>query len=488
MKKYQHFINNEWRDASDGGTFKDINPNSGEVLAEVAAATNADVDDAVKAAREAFDCGPWPQMTAIERGRIIRKIAELLLDRLDEFALLETLDVGKPIKESKAFDIPMTADCFEYYANLIVSVGGEQIPVGSAVLDYTIKEPIGVVGAITPWNFPLALAVRKIAPAIAAGNTVVIKPSSLAPLSTILLGEILVEAGLPKGVVNIVPGSGIITGEAIINHPDIDKLSFTGSTEVGSKVISCCAGSIRSTSLELGGKSPGIVLADADIDRAVKGVLFGAFLNQGECCCGLTRVLVDRKIHKQFVEKLVEGTKAISLGISTDENCQMGPLISKEHRDLVLNYIEKGIEEGAKLLCGGNVPGGALSGGWFIEPVIFDDVSTNSVIYREEIFGPVLTVSAFDTEDELIAAANDTNYGLAASIFTEDLRTAHAIACKLKAGTVWFNIHNYLVSQAPYGGYKNSGLGYELGKEGLEMYMQTKNILAYIDKAPFTWY
>jgi acyl-CoA reductase-like NAD-dependent aldehyde dehydrogenase len=487
---YQLFIDNVWLDASDGGKFKTINPNNGEVLADVAKATAADVDKAVKAARKAFDEGPWPKMDPGARARIIRKIADTLMERLEEFATVETLDVGKPIIESKAFDIPMTAGCFEYYANIIVSqVNGESIPGGDGVLDYTIKEPLGVIGAIAPWNFPLAQAIRKVAPAIAAGNTVVLKPSSLAPLTSIMLGELALSAGLPPGVINIIPGLGSGTGEALLAHPNVDKVSFTGSTDVGKNVLQHSAKLIRPSTLELGGKSPGIVLADADIDRAVKGVLFGAFLNQAECCCGLTRVLIDRKIRNTFTSKLVEGTKAIRVGISTDEKTQMGPMVSQAQLDITKAYIQKGIDSGAKLLCGGKAPQNpALKNGFFIEPVIFDDVDTKSVIYREEIFGPVICITAFDTEDELVAAANDTNYGLAASIWTEDFRTAHALARRIKAGTIWFNIHNFLMAPAPYCGWKHSGMGGELGKEGLEMYMKTKNVLAYIDKTPFNWY
>jgi acyl-CoA reductase-like NAD-dependent aldehyde dehydrogenase len=486
---YQLFIDNAWVDASDGGKFKTINPNNGEVLAEVAQGTAADVDKAVRAARKAFDEGPWPKMDPAGRARIIRKIADMLMERLEEFATVETLDVGKPIIESRAFDIPMTAGCFEYYANIIASISGESIPAGDGVVDYTIKEPLGVIGAIAPWNFPLAQAVRKIAPAIAAGNTVILKPSSLAPLTSIMLGEICLAAGLPAGVVNIVSGTGSGAGEALLNHAGIDKISFTGSTDVGKNVLQQSAKAIRPATLELGGKSPGIVLADADIDRAVKGVLFGAFLNQAECCCGLTRILIDRKIRNTFTSKLVEGAKAIRVGISSEENTQMGPMISRAQLDIVKSYIQKGIDSGAKLLCGGKAPEDPkLKSGYFIEPAIFDNVDTKSVIYREEIFGPVICITAFDTEDELVAAANDTNYGLAASIWTEDFRTAHALARKIKAGTIWFNIHNYLVSQAPYCGWKHSGMGGELGKEGIEMYMKTKNVLAYIDKAPFNWY
>ncbi len=489
MKTYKLFIDNEWRDASDKGTFLSADPATGENIAIVSSATTLDVENAIKAARVAFDEGPWPQMSALERSRILKKCADILLRRADEFALIETLDVGKPITESKLFDIPMTADCFEYYGNLIVSVNGDCIPAGAGVLDYTIKEPIGVVGAITPWNFPVALAIRKIAPAIAAGNTMVIKPATFTPLTTIMLGEIFLEAGLPKGVVNIVSGKGSVVGEAITNSNLIDKFSFTGSTDIGAMVMqkaSCC---ISSASLELGGKSPAIVLKDANLDTAVKAILFGAFLNQGECCCAATRVLIDKSVHDKFMEKFIPAVKAIRVGPGVDESTQMGPMISKSHQDEVLGYIEKGNKEGAKLVCGGVVPTeGKLKDGYFIMPAVFDNVKPDMTIYREEIFGPVLVVATFENEEELIKAANDTKYGLAGSIFTEDLRKGHVIARKIKAGTIWINIHNFVFSQAPYGGYKQSGLGRELGREGLEAYMETKNVVTYLDTPAFDWY
>ncbi|MCL4385823.1 MAG: aldehyde dehydrogenase family protein [Actinobacteria bacterium] len=489
MKDYKLFIDNKWVDASDKNTTPVINPANGEIVANVAFATKEDVDMAIISAREAFDKGPWPKMSAMERGRILKKCADIIMRRLEEFALVETLNVGKPIIESRNLDIPMTADCFEYYGNLIVSVNGECIPVGPAALDYTLKEPIGVVGAITPWNFPVALAVRKIAPAIAAGNTMVIKPASFTPLTTIMLGEVFLEAGLPKGVVNIVPGSGSVTGEAIINSLLIDKFSFTGSKKIGSRVMekaSCCASSV---SLELGGKAPAIVFKDADIDTTIKGILFGAFLNQGECCCAATRVLIDKSIHDRFMEKFVPAVESIRIGLPIEESTQMGPMITQSHQKEVLKYIEQGIKEGAKLVCGGKIPvDEELKDGFFIMPTIFDNVMPNMTIYREEIFGPVLVISIFKNEEELIEAANDTQFGLAASIFTENLRRGHVVARKLKAGTVWINIHNFVYSQAPYGGYKQSGIGRELGKEGIEEYMETKNVITYLDEKPFDWY
>ncbi len=489
IKNYKLLINNEWLDASDGKTFSVSNPANGEEIATVASASREDVQKAILSARKAFDEGPWPKMNALQRGNVLRKVADALSRRADEFADLETADVGKPIAESRAFDIPMTVEAFSYYASLIVSVSGEHIPAGEGLLDYTIKEPMGVVAAITPWNFPLSLAVRKLAPALAAGNTVVVKPSSLAPLSTVLLGEIFLEAGLPEGVVNIVTGSGSTVGDELAKSPLVDKISFTGSTEVGESVMCCSAEQIRSTSLELGGKSPAIVLKDADLDRTVKGILFGAFLNQGECCCALTRILVEESVYEEFLELLVEKTKNIRVGVPTDQQTQMGPLISKEHLDKTLEYIKSGLEEGARLVCGGNAPvGSQFEKGYYLEPTVFADVTSDMRIYREEIFGPVLCVSSFEDEEALINAANDTAYGLAAGIFTENDRKAHVIARQLKAGTVWLNIANFVMSNAPYGGYGLSGLGRELGKEGLEMYMQTKNVISYLDANPFSWY
>jgi len=489
MKKhYQLLIDNEWCEASDGGKFVTINPSTGQEIATVASATKEDVERAIRAARTAFDEGPWPKMSAMERGRILIKCAQLIMERAEEFATAETLDVGKPIKESTAFDVPMCADCFEFYGHFIVSLNGECIPAGSNVLDYTLKEPVGVVGAITPWNFPAALAIRKIAPALAAGNTMVIKPATATPLTTIMLGEIMQDAGIPKGVINIVAGRGSVVGEAITNSKLIDKFSFTGSTQIGIEVMEKAACCVRSASLELGGKSPALVFKDANLDRAVDAILFGTYLNQGECCCGLTRLIVDRAVHDALMEKLVPRTKAIKVGPGINSDTQIGPLVSKEHQKTVLDYIEKGVMEGAKLVCGGNVKlEGELKDGFFVYPTIFDDVKSGMTIYREEIFGPVLCVSTFDTEEEMLAAANDTIYGLGASIFTEDLRKGHVYAREIKSGTVWINIHNFVFSQAPYGGYKQSGLNRELGKEGLEAYMETKNVITYLDES-FTWY
>jgi len=485
MKEYGLFIDNEWVETAS--SFESINPATEEPIACFAVAEEEHVNQAVAAARRAFDSGIWSGLAAMERGRILRRTADLISERAEEFAQAETFDTGKPIYESRNVDIPATVDSLEYYASLVVDMIGKCIPVGDTALDYTVREPLGVVAAIVPWNFPLVLACRKLAPALAAGNTVVIKPSSLAPLTTIMLGEVFTEAGIPEGVVNIITGPGRTTGNALLRHPDVDKLSFTGSTEVGCQVITASADTICSCSVELGGKSPAVVLADAPLAATVDGILFGAFLCQGECCCAATRVLVDNSIHDELVERLVAATGEIKVGDGMDEDTRMGPLVSAEQREKVMEYIESGRAEAGEPVIGGGIPAG-LDKGYFLEPTIFDNVPPTSRIYREEIFGPVLTVTAFDSEDELIAAANDTPYGLAASIWTADAATGQRLAPRIRAGTVWVNIHNFVFSQAPYGGFKQSGLGRELGREGLEMYTEVKNVITWLGPEPFKWY
>jgi aldehyde dehydrogenase (NAD+) len=483
MKEYGLFIANKWEKTA--ATFETINPATEQPIARLAAAEAADVNRAVMAARQAFDCGGWSNMAAMERGRIMRKIADLLSAKKEEFAVAETLDTGKPIYESRNVDVPIAIDSIEYYASLTADITGKYLPVGDTALDYTVREPIGVIAAITPWNFPLVLAFRKLGPALAAGNTVVIKPASLAPLTTIMLGEIFQEAGLPAGVVNIITGAGSKAGAALLRHPAVDKLSFTGSTQVGRDVIAASQEGIRTCSLELGGKSPAIVLHDADLDATVEGILFGAFLNQGECCCAATRVLVDKSLHADLVKRLVARTEKIVVGDGIKEETRLGPMISAEHRQLVLDYIKKGIKEAGKPVVGGVES--KFDKGYYIMPTIFDNVPITSTIYKEEIFGPVLTVTAFDGMDELVAASNDTTYGLAASIWTANAANGQRLAGKLKAGTVWVNVHNFVFNNAPYGGYRQSGIGRELGREGLEHYTEVKNVITWIGADPFKW-
>ncbi|HOM71101.1 MAG TPA: aldehyde dehydrogenase family protein [Armatimonadota bacterium] len=485
MKEFGLFINNDWRQTHT--TFESINPATEEAIATLASAEIEDVDRAVMAARTAFDSGVWSCMPAGERGRMLRRVADMLRDRAEEFAVAETLDTGKPIFESRNVDIPIAIDSIDYYASLVVDIVGKSIPVSDTALDYTVREPLGVVAAVIPWNFPLVLAFRKLAPALAAGNTVVVKPASVAPLTTMMLGDLFKESGLPDGVVNIITGSGSKVGNALLNHPAVDKLSFTGSTEVGRNVIAASMKNISTCALELGGKSPAVVLPDANLDAAADGILFGAFLNQGECCCAATRVLVDKSIHKDLVARIAERMKGIIVGNGLDEDVRMGPLISAQHREDVINYIEVGKSEAGKPVVGGGIPENQHRG-YFVEPTLFDNVPPGSRIYREEIFGPVLTVTPFDGVDKLIEAANDTPYGLAASIWTGDAANGQRLARRIRAGTVWVNVHNFVFNQAPYGGYKQSGIGRELGREGLEAYSEVKNVITWLGQEAFKWY
>lgn len=485
MKEFGLFINNQWVKTPE--TFVSLNPATEEPVASFAIARKDDVNRAVLAAREAFDSGVWSGMPAMERGRVLRRVADLLRERAEDFAVAETMDVGKPIIESRMFDVPMATDHLEYYAGLTVDIVGKTIPVGPNVLDYTVREPLGVVAGITPWNFPLVLACRKLGPALAAGNTAVLKPASVAPLTTVMLADLFREAGLPAGVLSILTGPGATTGAALLHHPAVDKLSFTGSTDVGRDVLAAAAEGVCACSLELGGKSPAVVLPDARIDQAVAGILFGAYLNQGECCCAATRVLVDKSIHAELVDALVAATRKIRVCDPMDDDCRMGPMISAQQRQTVLDFIAAGRAEVGEPVLGGGIPAG-LDRGFFLEPTIFDNVPTTSRIYREEIFGPVLAVTPFDGVDALIDAANDTPYGLAASIWTADGAEGQRLASQIRAGTVWINTHNFVFSQAPYGGFKQSGVGRELGREGLEAYTEVKNVITWLGPGAFTWY
>lgn len=467
--------------------FTSLNPATEEPVGEFAAASRADVAAAVGTAREAFDTGPWPRLPAAERGRILRKAADVLQSRAEEFAQAETADTGKPISESRRIDVPTAIDSLDYYGCLIRGVAGSAIPVGDSAIDATVREPVGVVGAVTPWNFPLVLACRKLGPALAAGNTVVLKPASLAPLTTVMLADVFAAAGLPPGVLGIITGSGSEAGQALLDDPRIDKLSFTGSTQVGRDVLAATARSVGRCSLELGGKSPAVVLADADLDAAVEGILFGAFLNQGECCCAATRVLVDAQVHEAFVARLAARATAIRVGDPLDDATQMGPLISAAHRDAVLAAIAEAAAAGGRIVCGGGAPAGCERG-FYVAPTVIDGVAPTSRIYREEIFGPVLPVTSFVGDDALIAAANDTPYGLAASVWTRDIARGRRLASRIRAGTVWINIHNFVFNNAPYGGFKQSGLGRECGPEGLDAYSEIKNIITWIAAEPFRWY
>ena len=468
-------INNEWRASSSGRKMEVVNPATEEVVAEVASADASDVDAAVAAARAAFE-GPWGRMSARERGRLVRKLADRLTERADEIARLETLHNGKPISESRQVEVPAAAECFEYYAGWADKVMGETIPVKGNHLTYTLREPLGVVAAIVPWNFPLLLAAWKVAPALACGNTVILKPASQTPLTALALGEIAVEIGLPPGVLNVVTGPGAAVGQALVAHPGIDKIAFTGDTSTGKAIMRGAADTVKRITLELGGKSPNIVLPDADIDAAIRGATVGIFYGKGEVCAAGSRLLVDRSIKDEFVDKLVARTKKMVAGDPMDPKTRFGALSSRKQMDTVLDYIESGRREGAALVAGGSRTDIGTGKGYFVQPTVFADVRPEMRIAREEIFGPVLATLDFADLDEAIARANDTPYGLAAGVWTRDIKKAHYVAKKLQAGTVWVNTYNVYDTAAPFGGYKQSGFGREMSAHAIEHYTQVKTV------------
>lgn len=467
------FIGGEWVDAASGRTFDTINPSTGEVLAQVAEAGRDDVDRAVAAARRTFDEGKWSGMDARKRGRLLYQIADALEAHADELARLETMDNGKPVREARAFDIEGSIECFRYYAGWADKIDGDVIPVPGPFLNYTRREPIGVCGQIIPWNYPLQMAAWKVAPALACGNTVVLKPAEQTPLTALAMARIAHEAGLPAGVLNVVPGFGETAGAALVAHPDVDKIAFTGSTQVGKIIQREAAGTLKRVSLELGGKSPNIVLADADIEAAVRGATSAIFYNTGQACTAGSRLLVEESVRDELVEKLVKRADSMRPGNPLDPKCRMGPLVSQEQLDRVVGYIEKGKSEGAELVYGGDRPEG---NGYFLNPTIFDRVKPEMTIAREEIFGPVLAVTTFKDLDEAIELGNRTEYGLAAAVWTRDVKKAHRAAAAIRAGTVWINMYHTLDTGSPFGGYKQSGYGRELGRYALDLYTQVKSV------------
>jgi aldehyde dehydrogenase (NAD+) len=469
------FINNEWRAAGSGKTMEVINPATEDVCASVASAGAEDLNAAVEAARAAFE-GPWAKLSARERGRLVRRMGERLMERADEISRLETLHNGKPISESRHVEIPAAAECFEYYGGWSDKVMGETIPVKGNHLTYTLREPLGVCAAIVPWNFPLLIAVWKIAPALATGNTIIVKPASQTPLTALALGEIALEVGLPPGVFNVLTGPGAKLGQAVVEHPGIDKIAFTGDTSTGKGIMRAAADTLKKITLELGGKSPNIVLADADIDAAVRGATIGIFYGKGEVCAAGSRLLVDKAIKDEFVDKLAARTKKMVAGDPMDPKTRFGPLASKKQLDTVLRYIESGKSEGASLVAGGERVDIGTGKGYFVKPTVFADVTPGMTISREEIFGPVLATIDFADLDEAIARANDTPYGLAAGVWTRDIKKAHYVARKLQAGTVWINTYNVYDTAAPFGGYKASGFGREMSAHALEHYTQMKSV------------
>ncbi|MGH9541255.1 MAG: aldehyde dehydrogenase family protein [Terriglobales bacterium] len=469
------FIGGREQPASSGKVFITRNPATGEVLAEVAEADAADIDRAVTEARRALESEPWRDMAARDRGRLLRRLAELIERHGDELAELETRDNGKPIFESRQVDLPEVAAVFDYYAGWADKIEGSVVPVSGGHHVYTMREPVGVVGAITPWNFPLILAAWKLAPALACGCTVVHKPAEQTPLTALRLAELANEAGFPPGVLNVLPGLGPTAGAALARHPGVDKIAFTGSTAVGHEVMRLAAATNKRVSLELGGKSPNLVFPDADLDAAVRGAYNAIFYGKGEVCAAGSRLLVARSIHDEFLAKLVERTRKLIPGDPLHPKTKLGALVSEEQMERVLGYIEAGRREGAELVLGGgrvNVPG--FERGNFVAATIFDRVRPEMNIAREEIFGPVLATLEFQDFDDAIARANDTCYGLAAAVWTRDLRLAHRAARALKAGTVWVNTYNQYDPAAPFGGFRQSGFGRELGRQALDLYTETK--------------
>ncbi len=475
VMRQQLYINGEWRDASGGKTLEVVNPATEDVIAEVVSAEQADVDAAVAAARAALD-GPWGRMSARDRGRLVCKIGERLLERADEVARLETLHNGKPIFESRQIEVPAAAECFQYYAGWADKIHGETVPVKGNFLTYTLREPVGVVAAIVPWNFPLLLTAWKVAPALACGNTVIIKPASQTPLTALALAEIAQDVGLPPGVLNVVTGPGSQVGQMIVDHAGIDKIAFTGDTSTGKQIMRGSAETLKRITLELGGKSPNIVFPDADLDAAIRGATTGIFYGKGEVCAAGSRLLVDKSIKSEFIDKVAARAKKMAPGDPMDPKTRLGAISSRKQLENDLRYIEIAKQEGATLLAGGGRADIGTGKGYFLQPTVFDGVTPDMTIAREEIFGPVLATIEFADVDEAIARANDSHYGLAAAVWTKDIKKAHYVARKLQAGTVWINTYNVYDTAAPFGGYKQSGFGREMSMHALEHYTQIKSV------------
>ncbi len=448
-------------------------------MEQIAEGDREDINRAVSAARTAFEKGQWRRLTASERGRLIWKLGDLLEENLEEFAELESLDNGKPLTIARAADIPLAADLFRYMAGWATKIEGNTIPIsvpytpGARYLAYTLREPVGVVGQIIPWNFPLLMAAWKLGPALATGNTVVLKPAEQTPLTALRLGELIQQAGFPDGVVNIVPGYGETAGAALAAHPDVDKVAFTGSTEVGRLILQAAAGNLKKVSLELGGKSPNIVFADVDLDAAIAGSASAIFFNQGQCCCAGSRLFVEKKVFDKVVDGVAEKASQIKVGSGFDPSSDMGPLVSKEQLDRVCGYLESGFSEGAKAAIGGHRVGDK---GYFVEPTVLVNTNPHMKVVQEEIFGPVVTAIPFEDASELVTQANDSAYGLAAGISTRDIQKANRLAADLRAGTVWINCYNIFDAALPFGGYKQSGWGREMGHEVLEQYTEVKAV------------
>ena len=471
-------IDGAWVNAASGKTFPVYDPSTGEVMVQVAEADAADVEKAVKAARKAFDEGPWPRMSPSERGRAMWRLADLIEKHAEEFATLEALDNGKPLSVARVADVPLTIDMFRYMAGWATKITGTTIPISfpGEYLSFTLREPVGVVAQIIPWNFPLLMAAWKLAPALATGCTVILKVAEQTPLTGLRLGELVAEAGIPNGVVNILAGYGETAGAALAAHPQVDKVAFTGSTEVGKLIVQAAAGNLKKVTLELGGKSPVVVLDDADIDAVIPGAASAIFFNHGQCCCAGSRLYIHEKVFDQVVEGVSHIADDIKLAPGLDPACQMGPLVSDEQYNKVVGYIESGISEGAKVAAGGPVSG--VERGYFVRPTVLTNTNPRMKVVQEEIFGPVVCAVPFNDDDidRIVKRANDTVYGLAASVWTQNLSLAHKVARGLRAGTVWVNCHNVFDASLPFGGYKQSGWGREMGQEVLHNYTETKAV------------
>jgi acyl-CoA reductase-like NAD-dependent aldehyde dehydrogenase len=471
-------IGGEWRGGSD--RFATVNPATEEVIAEVEEAGEAEVHAAVSSARAAFEDPEWRDMNPHRRGELLWRLAELIEENLESLAAVETRDNGKPTFESAKVDLPFVISSFRYYAGWADKLAGQLIPVAGPYMNYTLREPVGVVGAIVPWNFPLNLASWKVAPALACGNAVVLKPAEETPLTALLLGELALEAGFPPGILNVIPGRGPVTGQALVAHPEVDKIAFTGSTDTGRIVMETAAKTLKKVSLELGAKSPNVVFADADLEAAVRGATSGIFYGKGEVCAAGSRLFVEASVREEFVERLVKRAERMTVGDPTDPKTRLGAIVSETQRERVLSYIEAGVAEGARLRAGGK-PAAVDGRGYFVEATVFDEVTSDMRIAREEIFGPVLATLAFEDLDDAVAQANETVYGLAAGVWTRDIGKAHRFARRVKAGTVWVNTYNQYDPASPFGGFKQSGFGRDLGEHALQEYTQTKSVWVALD-------
>lgn len=467
------FIGGNWAPAISGKTFETLNPATESVIAQVAEGDAADVDAAVAAARDALENGPWSRMDARERGRLMFALADLIEAEAGELAMLESLDNGKPIRDSRAADLPLAIDCLRYYAGYADKIHGQTIPVRGAYFTYTRREPVGVVGQIIPWNFPILMVCWKWGPALAAGCTIVMKPAEQTPLSCLRLARLAQKAGIPDGVINVVPGYGPTAGASIVKHPGVDKVAFTGEHKTAQIIMRDAAQTLKRLTFELGGKSPNIVFADADLEAAAAGSHFGLYFNQGQCCCAGSRLFVQEKIYDKFVERLVGMNRTRKLGDPLDPQTEQGPQVDRAQMDKILHYIDLGKREGAECLTGGKRFGDK---GYYVEPTLFTNVTDEMSIARDEIFGPVLSILKFKDVDEIVDRANNTHFGLAAAVWTRDIAKAHHLAAKIKAGTVWINCYDVFDAAAPFGGFKMSGMGRELGEKGLEAYTETKTV------------